>query len=54
MLEKGVNDFVEIGPGRVLGGLLRRIDRNVSYSNVEDMSSLEKTLEKMSETNTVS
>jgi [acyl-carrier-protein] S-malonyltransferase len=36
--------FVEIGPGRVLSGLLRQIDRAQSCVNVEDAASLEKAL----------
>ena len=44
MLEQGVDTFVEIGPGRVLSGLIRKIDRRVAVYNVEDPESLEKTL----------
>jgi [acyl-carrier-protein] S-malonyltransferase len=39
----GVAEFVELGPGRVLSGLIRRIDRSVSVVNVQDKASLEKT-----------
>jgi [acyl-carrier-protein] S-malonyltransferase len=39
--------FVEVGPGRVLSGLLRQIDRSVRCLNVEDSASLETTLEKI-------
>ena len=35
---------IEIGPGRVLSGLLRQIDRAQTALNVEDTASLEKTL----------
>ncbi|MDP7018608.1 MAG: ACP S-malonyltransferase [Pirellulaceae bacterium] len=34
MLSAGVDQFVEIGPGRVLRGLLRRVDRRISCENV--------------------
>lgn len=44
MLDQGVDTFVEIGPGRVLSGLIRKIDRNATVYNVEDPESLEKTL----------
>jgi len=40
----GVQDFIEVGPGKVLCGLLRQIDRSLKCLNVEDESSLEKTL----------
>jgi [acyl-carrier-protein] S-malonyltransferase len=40
----GVQDFIEVGPGKVLCGLLRQIDRSLKCHNVEDESSLEKTL----------
>ena len=36
MLEKGVLNFIEIGPGRVLAGLIRRIDRGVKIFNIGD------------------
>ena len=38
----GVDRFVEVGPGRVLTGLMRGIDRSLTASNVEDLESLEK------------
>ncbi len=40
----GCDRFVEVGPGRVLTGLLRQIDRSLAGLNVEDLASLEKTL----------
>ncbi len=41
---QGVDHFVEVGPGRVLSGLLRNIDRSLKTSNVEDLKSLERLL----------
>ena len=41
---KGVDLFIETGPGRVLCGLLRRIDRKLRAANVEDAASLEAAL----------
>ena len=41
MIDNGVNNFIEIGPGKVLSGLIKRIDRNVKVSainNEEDIS----------------
>ncbi len=47
MIEEGVNTFVEVGPGKVLTGLLRQIERSVATLNVEDEKSLAKTVEKI-------
>jgi [acyl-carrier-protein] S-malonyltransferase len=43
----GYEDYVEVGPGRVLKGLMRRIDRSLNAYNVEDEKSLKKTLKKL-------
>jgi [acyl-carrier-protein] S-malonyltransferase len=40
LIQQGVSAFVEVGPGRVLCGLLRQIDRSVHSFNVEDEASL--------------
>jgi [acyl-carrier-protein] S-malonyltransferase len=40
LLEEGVEDFYEIGPGRVLTGLMRRIHRKTRVNNVSDLKSL--------------
>jgi [acyl-carrier-protein] S-malonyltransferase len=40
----GVTRFVEAGPGKVLCGLGKRIDRELEFFNVEDPASLKKTL----------
>lgn len=42
LIELGANTFVEVGPGKVLTGLMRQIDRNQSAMNVEDEASLQK------------
>ncbi|HVA18342.1 MAG TPA: malonyl CoA-acyl carrier protein transacylase, partial [Candidatus Dormibacteraeota bacterium] len=47
MIAQDVRIFVEVGPGRVLSGLLRQIDRSVRSFNVEDSASLQATLEKI-------
>jgi [acyl-carrier-protein] S-malonyltransferase len=47
LIDDGVNTFVEVGPGRVLTGLLRQIERSVAALNVEDEKSLAATLEKI-------
>lgn len=45
IIESGVNTFIEIGPGNVLSGLIKRIDNGVKVFNVEDRKSLKQTLE---------
>jgi len=45
MIEHGVETFVEIGPGKVLSGLVRQINRDVKCYNVSDAESLRNTLE---------
>jgi [acyl-carrier-protein] S-malonyltransferase len=40
----GMDNFIEVGPGKVLSGLLKQIDRSRSFANVEDEASLQKTL----------
>lgn len=46
LIEEGVNTFVEVGPRRVLTGLLRQIEQSVAALNVEDEKSLAATVEK--------
>jgi len=45
MSAAGVSRYVEVGPGKVLSGLVRQIDREVSCANIEDPASLSNTLE---------
>ena len=47
LLDEGVNTFLEVGPGRVLTGLMRQIERSVARLNVEDEKSLQGTVEKI-------
>ncbi len=49
LIAEGVTTFVEVGPGRVLTGLLRQIDRSVHVVNVEDSRSLETALERLAQ-----
>ncbi|WP_415964102.1 ACP S-malonyltransferase [Acidaminococcus fermentans] len=44
MMENGVDIFIEVGPGKVLTGFVKKIDRSYTGQNVEDLASLEKTL----------
>ena len=36
MISSGVGQFIEIGPGKVLSGLIKRIDRNVKVSTINN------------------
>jgi [acyl-carrier-protein] S-malonyltransferase len=49
LIAQGVDTFVEVGPGKVLFGLMRQIDRSKTAVNVEDEASLEKTVAKLTE-----
>jgi [acyl-carrier-protein] S-malonyltransferase len=44
LIEAGTEIFIEVGPGKVLCGLLKQIDPEQKALNVEDSASLEKTL----------
>jgi [acyl-carrier-protein] S-malonyltransferase len=49
LIDEGVNTFVEVGPSRVLTGLLRQIERSVGTLNVEDEKSLATAVEKLAQ-----
>jgi [acyl-carrier-protein] S-malonyltransferase len=44
IIDSGVTTFLEVGPGKVLSGLIRRIDPAATVFSIGDMGSLEKTL----------
>lgn len=46
MISMGVRRFVEVGPGNVLTGLIKRIDASVELVNVSDVASIEAYVEK--------
>jgi [acyl-carrier-protein] S-malonyltransferase len=48
MLADGVDTFIEIGPGKVLSGFVKKISKEAKIFNVEDINSLNKTLEGLS------
>lgn len=48
LIQEGVKTFVEVGPGKVLSGLVRQIERSALCLNVEDATSLSRTREALS------
>ncbi len=50
--DEGVQLFIEVGPGKVLSGLLRQIDREATSLRVEDWASLNEVLAKLGSTTT--
>ncbi|WP_404466579.1 ACP S-malonyltransferase [Planococcus rifietoensis] len=47
MIDLGVTTFVEVGPGKVLSGLVKKIDRSVTVIPVHDLASFEKAVEEL-------
>ena len=41
MIDKGVNHFIEIGPGKVLSGLVKRIDKSVKINTINSVSDIQ-------------
>ena len=41
MIENNVNHFIEIGPGKVLSGLVKRINRDVKIDTINSLSDIE-------------
>ena len=42
MIKKGVDNFIEIGPGKILSGLVKRIDKNVKVSAINTEEDINK------------
>ncbi len=47
LISSGVRTFIEVGPGKVLSGLMRQIDRSQNAVNVGDEASLQKALKSL-------
>ena len=45
MVAKGVDTFVEIGPGKTLAGFMKRINKEVRMVNIGSVEDLEKAVE---------
>ena len=41
MINNGVNHFIEIGPGKVLSGLVKRIDKSVKINTINNVSDIQ-------------
>jgi [acyl-carrier-protein] S-malonyltransferase len=54
MIERGVSIFVEVGPGKLLSGILRQIDRSVRCFSVEDSASLHSSIDRIAQARTQS
>ncbi len=47
MIDDGVDTFVEIGPGKILAGFMKKINRNVTVYNVETLDDVDVVLSKL-------
>ncbi len=53
MIQNGVNTFIEVGPGKVLAGLNKKINADITTYNIYDVASLEATMEALNTVQTV-
>ncbi len=53
MISQGVNTFVEIGPGKALSGMVKKIDRSANVFNIADAQTLAETLAALRQTASV-
>lgn len=50
MMENGIDTYLEIGPGKALSGMLKKIDRKLQVYNVSDMNSYDKIIQTSGQT----
>ena len=53
MINQGVDTIIEVGPGKVLSGFVRKIDRSIQLYQIEDMESLKKTVKALKDRKSV-
>jgi [acyl-carrier-protein] S-malonyltransferase len=51
MIDLGVDTFIEIGPGKVLSGLIKKINRSVKTYSISDEESCQSVIEALKEEN---
>ncbi len=49
MIKLGVDSFIEVGPGKTLSAFVKKIDKNINIYNVENVESLDKTINSLRE-----
>lgn len=47
MIQDGVDTFIEVGPGKILSGFVKKIDRSLNIYQVEDVASIKKLMEQL-------
>ena len=45
MIDQGVDTFIEVGPGKVLSGFIKKINKDVTIMNIQDVDTLEKVID---------
>ncbi|MDR0675536.1 MAG: [acyl-carrier-protein] S-malonyltransferase, partial [Elusimicrobiota bacterium] len=45
LVKNGINKIIEVGPGKVLSALNKKIDKSIEVYNIENMETLQKTID---------